>query len=149
MPLLDAGFIRPNGSYNHEKLLESGPTIQVGVSIYTEAKTPFLTIINTLALIDTGAQSSMIDENLAARLELNAIDKAMVSGISGRDTRAVFMASIHASQLGINQAGRLLSARLKDGGQNHEILLGRDFLQNVMLIYDGPRGQVTIACAKN
>lgn len=68
-----------------------------------------------------------------------------MSGVSGMQKHAVYLASVSIPDLEFLQYGRFAGVDLRDGGQAHQALLGRTFLQNVILIYDGLRGQVTLA----
>jgi predicted aspartyl protease len=157
MPLIEAGFVDNNGRPLKDNLLRFGPTITVTVA------TPLMPgnienpgekkeepkVKNVYALVDTGASSCMIDAQLATELGLIAIDKASVAGVSGQADHLIYMAAILIPQLDIHQFfGRFMAANLKSGGQEHEVLLGRDFLSNTVMIYDGIRAQVTLASAK-
>lgn len=56
------------------------------------------------------------------------------------------MARISVPILEIQQYGRFAGVDLNDGGQAHHVLIGRNFLSGVIMIYDGIRAQVTLAC---
>ena len=73
------------------------------------------------------------------------IDTMEMSGVGGAKTHNVYLASVAIPSLEFSQYGRFAGVELKDGGQAHEALLGRTFLQTVILIYDGLRAQVTLA----
>lgn len=156
MPLIDAGFKNQDGSPDGVNLLRYGPTISVVVAqvlsnsnTETSGNQKMPEGIKTVnALIDTGASSCMIDKNLAEELGLIAVDKAQVAGVNGSAEHLIYMAAILVPQLNIHQFGRFLAANLRSGGQEHEVLLGRDFLANTIMIYDGVRAQITVASAK-
>ncbi len=155
MPLIEASFVNgSDGTANGELLLNYGPTIEVIVGPFKQAekspqdKIDDSKIKQVYALVDTGASNCMIDSNLAVELGLIAVDKAMVSGVGGQREHLIYMAGIVIPQLEIDQFGPFLAADLKDGGQEHEVLLGRDFLKNTIMIYDGLRAQVTITSRK-
>ena len=151
MPLIEAHFKNDDGSSNFELLGTFGPTTQVFVCPpVVEGQNPNEVKGKMVpALIDTGAQASMIDDDLAKELGLAAIDKATILGVGGaKDDHSVYMANIIATQLDSHGFGRFVGAKLKEGGQYHEVLLGRDFLSQVVMIYDGIRAQVTIASPK-
>lgn len=150
MPIVDAGFAKPDGTPDHQLLFQFGPTAQVTVGHFAPdsdapAQAPTKTV---LALIDTGACQSCIDTDLAKELQLPVIDTQKIAGASGASDHDVFLAHIGISALEFVQYGRFTGVNLKAGGQQHEVLLGRTFLQNCILIYDGLRGQVTIASAR-
>lgn len=151
MPLIEAHFKNTDGTPNPQLLIHYGPTIQVYVCPpITEKENPNEIKGKTVpALIDTGAEASMIDDVLAKELELVQIDTATIAGVGGvKDDHPVYLANIFAPQLDSHGYGKFVSAKLKEGGQEHQVLLGRDFLSQVVMIYDGIRSQVTIASPK-
>ena len=81
------------------------------------------------ALVDTGASESCIDNKLAEELGLPVIDKMDMSGVSGMKKHNVYLASVHIPELEFAQYGRFAGVDLRDGGQIHQVLLGRTFLQ--------------------
>jgi hypothetical protein len=97
-----------------------------------------------LALIDTGATQSCIDESLAVDLHLPLVDKVMIGGSAGAKEHNVYLAVISAPALGRYQYGKFAGVDLAGGGQLHRVLLGRTFLAGILLVYDGMRAQVTI-----
>jgi|ERR1043166_3720140 predicted aspartyl protease len=149
MPLIDAGFIAEDGKIDNQRLLTYGPTVQVIIAPHKPPDNKEnLKTKAVFALVDTGATYCMIDTRLAKELELNAVDKAFVAGVGGSKEHTFYLAGIVVPQLDIVQFGKFLAADLKDGGQEHEVLLGRDFLQHTIMIYDGLRAQVTLASVK-
>lgn len=153
MPLIDAGFKKQNGDVDHDQLINNGPTLQVWVSDFLPnsqvRRDPSSSKIESVsALIDTGASVSCIDSELAKALDLVPVDIATISGAGGAKQHLVYLASIVIPQLEIVQYGKFTGVELKTGGQSHGVLLGRGFLKNVIMIYDGTRGQVTVASAK-
>ncbi len=76
------------------------------------------------------------------------MDIVTISGVAGAKEHPVYLAHILIPQLDIIQYGKFTGVDLKSGGQVHDVLLGRDFLRNVIMIYDGFRSQVTIASTK-
>jgi len=98
------------------------------------------------ALIDTGAQQSMIDEDLAVQLALPLINRQAVAGVGGQHTANVYLAHLLIPTLGgQGQFGAFMGAQLQAGGQPHRALLGRTLLRGTLLIYDGERGSVRLA----
>lgn len=148
MPLTEAGFKDPDGHPHIPTLLQIGPTIQVMV-----ISPPVLSVQPDgpqnpsicQALIDTGASESCIDVDLAINLDLPQIDVITISGADGPKSHPVYMCAIVMPALGQTQYGRFAGVRLKAGGQTHQVLLGRTFLNGIIMIYDGIRGQVTLA----
>ena len=152
MPLIEAGFKNQDGTSDAVGLLKYGPTIQVVVAAMLPLQNAENSTANpgkvVPALIDTGASNCMIDAMLAKELNLIPVDKALVAGVNGSSEHLIYMAAISVPQLDIHKFGKFLAANLKDGGQEHEVLLGRDFLTDTVMIYDGVRAQITIASAK-
>jgi predicted aspartyl protease len=98
------------------------------------------------ALIDTGATESCIDEDLAQQLQLPLVDHQEGSGIGGKEKFNVYLGHIRIASLGFIQYGRFMGVKLKAGNQPHQALLGRSFLQGMILVYDGPTGSVRLSC---
>ena len=96
------------------------------------------------ALVDTGAGVSCIDDQLAVRLGLPAIDKRDIAGIGGRQTATIYLAQVHVPALTYTIYGAFAGVDLVGGGQVHQALLGRSFLRRFTMTYDGPTGGVTI-----
>jgi len=148
MPLTEAGFKDSDGHPYIPTLLQVGPTIQVMVipPPVTQVQ-PDVPQNPSLchALIDTGAAESCIDVDLAISLGLPQIDVITISGAGGPQSHPVYMCAIVMPALGLTQYGRFAGVRLKAGGQSHQVLLGRTFLNGIIMIYDGIRGQVTLA----
>lgn len=149
MPLLDAGFHNEQGAVDEIKLVQHGPGAMVIVcgSDTSDLSDP-KKFKMVPALIDTGASQSCIDRALADSLNLIQVDKITISGVAGPQEHPVYAAHIIAHGLDIVQFGRFAAVNLSDGGQYQAVLLGRDFLRNVLMIYDGLRGQVTVASPK-
>src|SRR5262249_6480377 len=97
------------------------------------------------ALIDTGAHQSMIDEALALQLQLPLINQEHFAGVGGPGVANVYLALVQIPSLGKVQFGAFMGAQLRAGGQVHQALLGRTFLQGMILVYDGAMGSVRIA----
>lgn len=135
-------------------LLQYGPTISVSVSHYrsdTDAAAgaqPQKEPVSTHALVDTGATQSCIDIGLAQELELPIIDTVEISGSDGAKTHPVYLAAVSIPSLEFYQYGPFAGVALADGGQQHRALLGRTFLERAIMIYDGIRGQVTLASTR-
>lgn len=101
---------------------------------------------NILALIDTGAMESCIDEQLAQQLQLPLVDQVQVAGVGGHITLNVYLAHISLPALGgFTQYGRFSGVHLAAGGQPHQALIGRTLLRDSILIYDGKSGSVKLA----
>ena len=148
MPILDAGFRKQDGHPDGQLLIGYGPTVQVTVGHYAPEADSARPSQAVYALVDTGASQSCIDSSLATELGLPVIDTARIAGAGGESPHDVFLAHITIPQLEIVQYGRFTGVNLRAGGQEHGVLLGRTFLVNTVMIYDGLRAQVTIASAR-
>jgi len=148
MPLIDAGFIDKDGKADAPRLEIFGPTVEVTVihSFSEDTGDPKSKTVS--ALVDTGASETCIDEALANELGLPIVDVREIGSAHGSNTHNVYMAYVNIPQLDIIQYGKFTGVNLKDGGQQHECLLGRTFLRDTIMIYDGYRAQVTIASTK-
>ena len=147
----DCGFrSAPDGSTQGADLLVYfGPTIQteVGFDPAWTATGKALPKLGTpvAALVDTGATESCIDALLAAKLGLPIVDRRKIAGAGGVHEVNVYLAQIRVVTLNVNIHGSFAGVNLKDGGQQHSVLLGRTFLRHVTMLYDGKTGKVTIS----
>ena len=121
-----------------------GPTIVaiVGKVAAEGAPQPGVPPVQTVALIDTGATTSCIDEKLAQKLSLPVIDRRYVGGVGGRKKHNVYMAHMVVPALRLESKGAFLGVDLS---AYQPVLLGRDFLANIILTYNGPSGRITLA----
>lgn len=135
----------------HIALLQRGPVVQVSVSVGQAIAQQVLQRGDTLpppvaglALIDTGATTTCIDEEAAQVLKLPAIDVVKVASASHASSEQnVYPISIEVVGLPIVvNAPRAIGAALKPQGLL--VLIGRDVLQSCVLVYNGPAGQFTL-----
>ena len=130
------GFDDGQGFKGRDLLVSHGPTIGVDIGFDRafdpkSAAIPKAGITNVLALVDTGATESCIDIDLA--------------GAGGLHTADVYLAQIHVPALSFTVYGSFMGVNLAVGGLPHRVLLGRTFLQNFNMNYDGFSGTVTIS----
>ena len=131
------------------QLVQQGPTIEVRVGFDPLYK-PGLNLSfggqanYQPALIDTGAHESCIDTILAEKLNLPFVGTTTFWGISGKSEHNCHLAQIIIPALKVTIYGKFAAVNLKDGGQPHAVLLGRIFLMNYQLFYDGRTGNVRI-----
>ncbi len=97
------------------------------------------------ALVDTGASESCIDNLLAVQLNLPIVDRRPISGVRGSHTTNMYLAQIQVPALKFNINGIFAGVELKDGLMVHSALIGRTFLQNFIMIYEGQTGSVTLS----
>lgn len=161
MPIVEVGFAGLPVGNAADALVLIGPgiTVEIGFDPATFAALAGVTVpapaagtVATpvipqvvLALIDTGAQQSMIDEALAVQLALPLINRQPYAGVGGPGIANVYLAHVTIPLLGTTQYGAFMGAQLQAGGQSHLALIGRTLLRGTLLVYDGERGSVRIA----
>lgn len=126
-----------------------GPTLMVTVGFDggfdpSRHTSPSLPATKWHALVDTGATMSCIDSGLAMQLNLPVVDRATIGGVSGSREVNMHMAQIHVPSLAFTIYGQFAGVDLIAGGQPHHVLIGRTFLQNFVMEYNGTTGTVTL-----
>jgi predicted aspartyl protease len=127
-----------------------GPILQVSLTIEQSAGKGLVaqgkavpTPMSGLALIDTGASNTCVDEQAAKNLGLPVIDVAnMQSASHEKHFCNVYPVQIITPIVTLN-APRAMGAAL--ASQGLLVLIGRDVLQNCNLFYNGPAGQFTLS----
>lgn len=125
-------------------LVNAGPTINVLVGqppLPDEATADHPKMEQVIALIDTGATTSCIDEKLATDLGLTIIDEQTAHGIGGPKLHSRFLAFMQVPELSTHTTKNFLGVDLKG---RQPVLLGRDFLWGSIFIYDGASGIISI-----
>ena len=151
MPIIDAGFVSGEDLAADSRLVLHGPTIWIDIGFdpsfdpAAENEKPKPSITGVPALVDSGAQESCIDKTLVRDLNLSAVDRSMIAGIEGGHEADLFLCQFHCPTLQFTQWGLFAGVDLAGGGQIHRALIGRTFLNSFIMIYDGLRGQVTLA----
>jgi predicted aspartyl protease len=151
MPKTECGFITIAGGASGKDLLTFyGPTIFVDIGFdaafkpdQTHAPIPGMSGIR--ALVDSGATESCIDSVLAAQLNLPIIDRKTFSGIGGKHEVNIHLAQVRVPSLNVTLYGAFAGVHLEAGGQWHKALIGRTFLQNYTMTYNGRTGSVTLS----
>jgi gag-polyprotein putative aspartyl protease len=132
-------------------LVAWGPTLIVAVGFDPNYKVgppwtiPIPGITGIHALVDTGAGESCIDNLLASQLNLPIVDRRPISGIHGTQMVNMHMAQIHVPTLNFTIYGVFAGVDLAAGGQAHRVLIGRTFLQNFTMFYEGLTGTVKLS----
>jgi predicted aspartyl protease len=127
-----------------------GPVVQVSVTIEQNAGKGLTSQGKTvpapksgLALIDTGASNTCIDEQAARELGLPVIDVAiMQSATHEKHPCNIYPIQIITPIVTLN-APKAMGAALVSQGLL--VLIGRDVLQHCTLFYNGPLGQFTLS----
>ena len=68
-----------------------------------------------------------------------------IAGSAGEHTGNVYLAQIYIPGLNRTIGGRFTGVNLAGGGQFQRAIIGRSFLQDFILHYDGRTGEVTIS----
>lgn len=152
MPEALCGFNNiPGGASGRELLVSWGPTLMVDVGFDPTfnpaplAPTPTPGITGIHGLVDTGASESCIDNLLAGQLNLPIVDRRPISGVHGTQVVNVYMAQVHVPSLAFTIYGAFSGVDLAAGGQAHRVLIGRTFLQNFTMLYEGLTGTVKLS----
>jgi predicted aspartyl protease len=131
---------------------QRGPVVQVTISVGQQIATQVLqsggrlpSPVSGLALIDTGATTTCVDEGAAQRLQLPVIDVVKIASASHAETEQnVYPIQIEVIGLPITiNAARAVGAPLEP--QGILVLIGRDVLQHAMLVYNGPAGSLSLS----
>ncbi len=144
------GFNDAPGAPGNDLLAAWGPTLFVSIGFdpdfnaQTALAPPVPGIVDVQALVDTGASECCIDSLLAAQLSLPIVDRRPVSGVGGQHIVNMHMAQIFVPTLNFWIYGLFAGVNLAAGGQMHRALMGRTFLRNFTMIYEGRTGTVTI-----
>ena len=144
MTLVRAGY--PGAEEGHEPfaLTRYGANVEVSVSpLVDDRKRPLEKV--THALIDTGAEESCIDERLARELRMPVVDTIAIFWAGESREHNVYAANIVVHGLKLGVQGRCVGIDFIPGDIPQEVILGRTFLEGVLMIYDGLKGEVTLA----
>lgn len=160
MPILNVQFAgegkRPDGTTflvpSSAVLMQRGPVVQVTISVGQQIASQVLQTggtlpspVSGLALIDTGANMTCVDEAAAQKLQLPAIDVVKVASASHASIEQnVYPIQIEVVGLPITvNAPRAVGAALEP--QGILVLIGRDVLQHMVLVYNGPAGSISLS----
>ena len=128
-----------------------GPAVEIAVAVsaeleqaLSEAKQPVAAPITGLALIDTGAASTCVDETVAQKLGVSPIDVVRIASAShAQAEKSVYPVRLRLLGTTIEiAASRAIGVPLQP--QGFIALLGRDFLERFVLIYNGSAGEMTL-----
>ena len=151
MPEAKCGFNDGDGHKGRDLLVHYGPTLLVDIGFdpkynpQNSPEPPTAAIQQVHAIIDTGATISCIDKTTAGQLQLPVVDRQNFGGIDGAYVAEMHAAQIHIPSLSYTIYGSFAGVDLIGGGQQHVALIGRTFLRNFRMIYDGTTGDVTIS----
>ena len=134
-----------------ELLVAQGPVVPVLLSISDEAHQALMAAgkpipepVTGLALIDTGATWTCVDEDTARRAGLPTRGTAKMASASHPEHEVpVFAGRIVLDSININTPNAM-GVNLS-GFPGLIALIGRDMLQNCLFVYDGNSGSMSLA----
>lgn len=143
MPIASCGFD------DAWALARRGPTLAVKIGFDPDfqpenSTPPNIPTDSYEALVDTGAELSGIDNDLAARLGLPIVGRLQMAGVHGIAEVNMYIGQIFIPFLHATFYSKFAGAALRSSSQGHDALIGRDFLKNGTMIYEGRTGVVTI-----
>ena len=144
MANVNAGFNNPSD------LIQYGPFVDVQIGFDPDYETrprrrAQLPPEVLPALVDTGAQESALDVELAVSLNLPALDRRVIAGAGGLFESTIYLAQIYIPELDFTIVGPFDSANLVASGQPYYALIGRTFLRHFNMAYEGRTGSVIIS----
>ena len=145
MPIVNATFEDDLGLPDRHTFLRHGPSLDIHFAPLARYAEPALEAPPAGALIDTGTQHDAIDAAFVESLRLPVVDTLDVVSRSGHHTIAVYAAFLAVPRLGLRRFGSFVGIDLAFAEVPHRVVLGRSFLDSVIMIYDGLRAQVTFA----
>ncbi len=109
-------------------------------------------LVEAKLMIDTGASRTVIEENTLMQLGMPPVRYLPITGVSQKsDLCSVYRIAVeiqmkdenekHGSAILVTDVAGVPSPSLPE---KHVGLLGRDFLQYVRFVYDGPKGEYEI-----
>lgn len=129
-----------------------GPLVAVAIAIPTVRAQQIASVpgtivptpISGLALIDTGATGTCVDEESIAPLGLPIIGTAPMLGTTGKKDKPVYPVRLEFPGTGFGpvEPWQVIGAELKECGLL--ALIGRDILSVCVLVYNGPGGFYTL-----
>ena len=106
--------------FDPHKLLADGPQVAVSIGRHLGFKE------SHRALVDTGADTCHIDQQLAARLGLEKVDRATVRNVQEPMVVDVFEAAITIDGLDFESPRRFSAYPIAAMGGSFRVILGRD-----------------------
>jgi Aspartyl protease len=133
-----------------------GPLIEVHitapwplVSYLADNDLPPYAISSGMALIDTGAAVSVVDENAVLSLEIPNVDIIWTQTAHGVAEMRRYNASVSFPGLHLHHVPLILAPggfiqTSTTHGSNVIMLLDRDILRRLIVTYDGPKSRMTV-----
>lgn len=145
MPTVDCGY--PS---NPDLLASTGPVLKVNIGCdpdYVDVRqgVPLPQATGVLALVDTGASECFIDASMATELKLPIVDRQTVAVAHGSAEVNVYLAQIHVPALDKVVEGYFGGVQLQPSMSSFVALIGRSFLREFTMTYEGRSGRVTLS----
>jgi predicted aspartyl protease len=110
------------------------PVIEISVSA------PFSKDALSLgALIDSGADITVIPERIVSQFKLRRVDSALTSGFG----KGVMEATVYAAILSVEGISKPKIYRVLSWSENY-VLIGRDFLKQIVTVLNGPNEELKL-----
>jgi predicted aspartyl protease len=142
----------PSYSATFSDLHATGPALEVAVGPsreFIKAVTPLGRQIAlprpVTAIIDTGAQSTVLKPELVARLELRPVGAIPISTPSTGSTPLVcdrYHVNLYFAKDFVVE--NVFAVEAPMGGVHYDCLIGRDVLRSAVLVYDGRANKFTL-----
>ena len=160
MPVHNKVFLHQNkkgkSQFHRAPLLTGGPVLAVEVQIpsalalhMTSKNQPLPTPVTGVALIDTGATRSCVDNSVISGLGVQPVNIMNVLTANGKVQQHTYPAKLvfpadkfeveFADAIGVDLGGQTAH------GQSIIALIGRDLLSEWLFVYNGPLGTFSIA----
>lgn len=143
-----------NGGDTPSKTLEQkGPIIQVNLSWSQAAAETCLDegqiipqVLSGLALIDTGADQTCIDEEVVEKMQLRPTDKLTVTSFDSEPREElVYPVRLEFVGASISMDIPAIKRPIKKVRPQITALIGRDILKHCLFVYNGITGYLSIA----
>ena len=144
------------GAAKSDLLYSDGPLLEVQitapwplVSFLADNDIPPYAVSSGMALIDTGAAVSVVDERAVISLEIPNIDVISTQTAHGVAEMRRYNASVNFPSLQLQHVPLILAPggfiqTSTTNGSNVIMLLGRDILRRLIVTYDGPHSRMTV-----
>ncbi|ADN50058.1 retroviral-like aspartic protease family protein [Vulcanisaeta distributa] len=155
MPIVRINYASPN-ALPADVLRINGPVIMIDVKpagvVQSFAQSRGITlnnVRNVIALIDTGASITSIDKNVLNQLGYPPYGTVNSATASGQVTVPLYLVRLILFSNVPDVRARIVLdnvtvAAVDLSAQQYRALIGHDILRNILLIYDGVAGQITI-----
>jgi hypothetical protein len=153
MPVFNQIIQESQGNFGSTGLQQLGPVFEAEIAVpaalqemLTAAGRPIPAPVKGRALIDTGATFSAVDDRIMTQLGIPPVGLVQLGTAGGRQ-----MANQYPAKFTLIVGGGSISFEspratgVNISGQPYIALVGRDVLANVVMIYNGGMGFITIA----